>query len=290
MEAGGLGELWREIVGHEGGLTFLVAGLYFVGAVAVRWMLIAEPYRHFLRSRADCVRAQLPLLEGVGERSGEVTALLDAALQDLESRELVVWGRGRERAAASKVMCAERMLARFLPDDEAVAHALVVASQLEGFPADRRPGQLLAALHHHLDRCEDEAARTERLTRIRALAEQGLVLLHEEANGRAADHLAFHRKTFWLMTTAFLVTLAVAAVLGGAVLLLVGALGAVVSRLFLLVRSREVPRDYATLWTTLLLSPFVGALAAYGGLLLVALLVQLDVLGGVVDGVAWDGR
>jgi hypothetical protein len=67
-------------------------------------------------------------------------------------------------------------------------------------------------------------------------------------------------------------------------------MGTAVSRLLLLIRGRDVPRDYPALWTTLLLSPFVGALAAYGGVLLTATLRELDLLGDAAKAFAWPAQ
>ncbi len=44
------------------------------------------------------------------------------------------------------------------------------------------------------------------------------------------------------------------------------------------VRGARVPSDYGLAWTAVLLAPVVGALSGWGGVLLVALLQQLEIL------------
>lgn len=75
---------------------------------------------------------------------------------------------------------------------------------------------------------------------------------------------------------------------GNAELLLVRALGAFLSRLYGLLRQTSLSDEYRFTWTAMSLGPLFGALAAYGGILLVVLLSKLNVLGTVFDGVTWD--
>lgn len=268
--------------------ALVVAGLYVAGAIVVRWILIAEPYRNYIRARRTALATQLRGLQATDEERNDLELLLDDVDRQLAHREILVWGRGRERAAGWQLMTAERLAARLLPDEDAVAHALTVLDGLQKLPASRRPEALTGALAARLLAVDDPSTWSALdQPQLRALSDQGLALLQAESNGRAADHLAFHRKTFWSMVTAFLITVSVAAAFGQTQLLLGGAMGAAVSRLLLLIRSRDVPRDFATLWTTLLLSPFVGALAAYGGVLLIATLRELDLLGDAASSFAW---
>lgn len=284
-------ERWDTLVGvlgQEWLHVLAVAGLYLAGAIIVRWLLIAEPYRNYIRARRTALEAQLGGLIATDEQRSNLERLLGKVDQALKHREVILWGRGHERAASWQLMTAERLAARFLSDEDAIAHALTVLDGLQRLPENRRPEVLTGALAERLQAVKNSSSwRDLDQLQLRALSDQGLALLHAESNGRAADHLAFHRKTFWSMVTAFVVTVSVAAAFGRAQLLLAGALGAAVSRLFLLIRSRDVPRDYATLWTTLLLSPFVGALAAYGGVLLMATLRELDLLGDAAKAFAW---
>jgi hypothetical protein len=66
------------------------------------------------------------------------------------------------------------------------------------------------------------------------------------------------------------------------VLFLVGAAGGLMSRLSRAVFRADVPTDYGASWTTLFLSPVVGALSAWAGVLLVGLAVKLQILGSAI--------
>jgi hypothetical protein len=81
---------------------------------------------------------------------------------------------------------------------------------------------------------------------------------------------------------------ALAAALGNEVLFLMGAAGGLFSRLSRNLYRQDVPTDYGASWTTLFLSPVVGALAGWSGVLLVALAVKLQALGPLFAVITWD--
>jgi len=279
----------EELVTHDGFWAFVVAGLYFSGVVLVRWRLIQEPYRNYLRSQEHVIRAQVVSLGGERNETYPIESLLQQAARELAQPERLLWGRGKERAAGRLLMMAERLTLGLLSPEGVAAQALMINVQLSDLPQKAGPEVLSQQLTESLKRDDEDVPwPTNRIERVKALADQGLALLHDEWSGRSADLLAYHRKTFWLASAAVLVLISLAVFLGRAELLLAGALGALVSRLFGMVRTRNVPDDYPTLWTVLLLSPLVGALSAYGGLLLVTLLVELNVLGEAIGSIGWD--
>lgn len=133
-------ELWDTVVTalSQGWLKVLVvAGIYVAGAIVVRWILIAEPYRNYIRARRTALESQLGGMNATYEQRGNLEQLLDDVDQQLAHRELFVWGRGRERAAGWQLMTAERLAARLLPDEDAVAHALTVLDGLQKLPPSR---------------------------------------------------------------------------------------------------------------------------------------------------------
>jgi hypothetical protein len=61
--------------------------------------------------------------------------------------------------------------------------------------------------------------------------------------------------------------------------MLVGAVGGLLSRLMQNLKAAKVSNDYGASWGSLFLSPLTGALAAWGGILLMILAAQMQILG-----------
>lgn len=105
-------------------------------------------------------------------------------------------------------------------------------------------------------------------------------LLAELYNARDAKYsqlASLYGKTAWLIMAAFL-PLAALVALGYGVVLLAGAIGGLISRLQQLVYAKGLPTAYGSSWVPLYLAPLLGALAAWAGLTLLALLQTLQVI------------
>jgi hypothetical protein len=76
---------------------------------------------------------------------------------------------------------------------------------------------------------------------------------------------------------------------GNPVLFIAGAAGGYLSRLARQLKRADVPSDYGASWTTLFLSPIVGALSGWFGILLIVLLAdsKLAILGAAFQQVEW---
>jgi hypothetical protein len=86
----------------------------------------------------------------------------------------------------------------------------------------------------------------------------------------------------WLIGCASLLIVSLGAALQHEVFFLVGATGGLLSRLSRSLQRADVPTDYGASWTTLFLSPVVGALAGWCGVLLLILASQLNIVGSVL--------
>jgi hypothetical protein len=105
-------------------------------------------------------------------------------------------------------------------------------------------------------------------------------LLAELYNARDAKYsqlASLYGKAAWLVLAAFL-PLAALLTLGYGVILLAGAIGGLISRLQQLVYAKGLPTAYGSSWVPLYLAPLLGALAAWAGLTLLALLQTLQVI------------
>jgi Putative Ig domain/Abnormal spindle-like microcephaly-assoc'd, ASPM-SPD-2-Hydin len=117
------------------------------------------------------------------------------------------------------------------------------------------------------------------LDRWRALLREALGIIYDNADRDYSDFMSWQNKAVWLTGCGLLFIVTLAATLQHGGLLLVGAVGGLLSRLSRSLQRANVPTDYGASWTTLFLSPVVGALAGWSGVLLVILAVQLNVLG-----------
>ena len=127
------------------------------------------------------------------------------------------------------------------------------------------------------------------LERWRALLSEALGLIDDRTDTDYATLVSWNNKTVWLLGCALFFIVLLAATLQNALFFLVGAAGGLLSRLSRTLYRDDVPTDYGASWATLFLSPAVGALAGWFGILLVILGVQLQVLGPVLA-VSWCNR
>ena len=172
--------------------------------------------------------------------------------------ECVLWSRGQEIAGWSRVHAAERMLVASLPPP--VVRAKLEAAA-EGLRSSNRPGSL--ALVKKIDgTLSPHADRRSECEYLRALLEEAHKVLYNDEDTRFAELVTWHNKASWLIFVSLLPILGAVATVGGAQALLAGAVGGLLSRLSRIHRAPEVPTDYGASWTTLFLSPPIGALAA----------------------------
>ena len=102
-----------------------------------------------------------------------------------------------------------------------------------------------------------------------------------------ASIASWHKKTAWLVWLSLMLVLVLSAAFGNAALFVLGALGGLMSRLARVLVRPQLPTDYGFSWTTLFLSPIVGALAGWTGVLLLAIAVKHNVVGNFFASVAW---
>ncbi len=90
---------------------------------------------------------------------------------------------------------------------------------------------------------------------------------------------AWQTKSMWLTVVAIAIICTLATAQGRSTFFLAGFAGGFLSRLARSMHRESIPSDYGTSWTTLFLSPLLGALSGWFGLLLLASMVELKLLG-----------
>jgi hypothetical protein len=120
------------------------------------------------------------------------------------------------------------------------------------------------------------------LDRWRALHSEALGYLYNRSDTTFAQLVSWQNKTVWLVGCSLLLIIALAATLQHGILFLVGATGGLMSRLARSLSRDDVPTDYGASWSTLFLSPLIGALAGWSGILLVIVGVEFNILGSAL--------
>jgi hypothetical protein len=293
-------------------LAFLVGGLYFAGLVLVRWHMIAKPARAQLVTQIQAVRSSLRAetagntgTPAVDTRIARIDYLLDWALypfkypkfpieKDPNGKEIscfpgclpwstrlfnaVFWPRGQELAGWSASHEAELLLVELLPAEHVRARMETAEQRLRELKTPAATS--LADLLHT---ATNSPASPVPLDRWRALLAEGLAAFYEHRDKGFFELATWHSKMMWLVGCALLLIFALAATLQNAILLLLGAVGGLLSRLARTVSSADTANDYGATWGALFLSPLSGALSAWGGVLLIVLGFKFNILGTALN-------
>jgi hypothetical protein len=293
-------------------LALLVGGLYFAGLVLVRWHMIAKPARAQLVTQIQAVRSSLRAetagntgTPAVDTRIARIDYLLDWALypfkypkfpveKDQNGKEIshfpgclpwytrlfnaVFWPRGQELAGWSSSHEAELLLVELLPADHVRARMETVEQRLRELKTP-----VATSLADLLHTATSSPASPVPLDRWRAVLAEALAALYEHGDRAYFELATWHSKMMWLVGSALLLIFALAATLQNAILLLLGAVGGLLSRLARTVSSADTANDYGATWGALFLSPLSGALSAWGGVLLIVLGFKFNILGTALN-------
>ncbi len=249
-------------------LALLVGGLYFAGLVLVRWHMIAKPARAQLVTQIQSVRSNLraetagtPASPAADVRAARIDYLLDWALypfkypkfpveKDQNGTEIshfpgclswstrlfnaVFWPRGQELAGWSASHEAELLLVELLPAEHVRARMETAEQRLRALnkPAATSLADLLRA-------ATSSSTLPVPLDRWRALLAEALSAIYENGDKDYFELATWHSKMMWLVGAALLLIFAVAATLQNAILLLLGAVGGLLSRLARTVSSAD---------------------------------------------------
>lgn len=275
-------------------LLFILVGFYLLAVVLVRWHMLAKPDRVDVIAKINSVRSWLATEAAVAQppnpeqavRVAQINHLLDLAARSVGDPpalppatrffNAIFWTRGVELAAWKVVHAAEQQMIELLPEARvraSMATALAELKQLKGERAD--------ALAKRLEQTLAPAANVP-LPDLRALFAEALGLIAADRDGGYDTLFTWHNKIAWLIGCSLLFILAIGITFDNAVLMLVGAVGGLLSRLMQNLKAAESSDDFGATWGALFLSPLTGALAAWGGILLMILAAKLQILGAIL--------
>ena len=101
--------------------------------------------------------------------------------------------------------------------------------------------------------------------------------------------MEWHNKAMWLVYLSLLSIVILGLVFRHEELFVVGAVGGLMSRMARSLFREDVPSDYGASWTTLFLSPLLGAISAWIGIALMAWLRDVEALGPQFSALDWEG-
>jgi hypothetical protein len=261
--------------------------------VVVRWHRVATPSREFLRAQIAGDRAELNLLpaqtdQDPGDWRSQINDLIEQASRAISPKAVgrsnayrlanfLFWSRGEEMSAWTYLHSAEVKMARYFRPEIVITRLEAVEQQLRTF--NDAPCLALADNIRHALTATNPSTD---LTRLKALLDGGLTTVYQHADNSATNDISWQNKTSWLVGCGIFVLVVVTiAVPNHGILLIVGGVGGLVSRMTRSLDRKSVPTDYGASWTSLFLSPVTGALGAWAGILIVDLAAQLNVLGPV---------
>jgi len=284
----------RYMLHQEWFMVPLVTLIYITGFLFARWHLIAWPNRLVLHQQIGAAKLRLSMERpGDAENDRRIAGLqlmLTAAaarLNRISFVDRILWSRGQEIANTRHVSEVERELGVIQTDARVRARLETAVQELREIPT-KNASALADLIQSELARIPaDESGRTTADTgRLRGLLYEALGTIYARRDDDNDNLLTWHNKTLWLTGVGILLLISLEGVKrGGGGLFAVGATGGFLSRLMRTLKRDNVPTDYGAYWTTLFLSPLVGALAGWTGILLVELAYRLGVLGEMFNGV-----
>jgi hypothetical protein len=235
---------------------------------------LANPTTETCKALAADAAARLDRLEPLAQRIDDI---LQARREDLPA------GMREDLADTLAALRADTTPARTaLCQAAAAAPAATLDACKSALATARAAFSTLDPIHRRIRRLRDGADRVS-VERQKALLSEALGMLYLVKDTRFATLMTWHNKTTWLMGCGLLLIAAIGLTLPNAILFLVGAAGGLLSRVSRALVGDDVPSEYGVSWVPLFLSPVMGALSAWAGILVLDLLRQWKVLGPAID-------
>lgn len=284
-------------------LVALIILLYASALLAFRHHNIVHTNRELLRAQLENIATRIPL-ESDAERRSESAALTariadisKAVLHDLSWREWFFWSRGREIGAWTRLHEVERQLVAFLvPEARVIERAVTAEADLRRLSTSASAVALADRMRLTLQQVlsgtdgSAESAGAHVFEHLKQQLAEALTILYDKNDTKFAELMEWHNKAMWLSYLSLLVIAVVGLVFNHEELFLVGAAGGLMSRMARTLFREDVPNDYGASWTTLFLSPLLGAISAWFGIALIMWLTAMNVLGDAVFGrIDWNG-
>jgi hypothetical protein len=277
----------------EAWLTVAVVVLFVINIWAVRWNNIVWPNRELLIAEIDKAHARFKTetgrdLTADDPLTGHLFALLDAASRSVNRPnslwDFLFWTRGREITAWSRIYELQRdSVSLYKPGSLPMILSRLQALELDLLDIDKAHAKTLAG--NIKDLIDKQAANEAALS---AMLVEALTYLNNQNDSTFAQLVGWQTKAVWLVGVGSVLIVVLAMVVGNAVLFVTGATGGYLSRMARQLKRADVPSDYGASWTTLFLSPILGALSGWFGILLIVLMADSSLLGAAFQQIEWS--
>ena len=278
---------------REAWLTIAVVFLFVINIWAVRWNNIAWPNRELLVAEIDKAHARFKtetdrdLTQG-DPVTGHLWELLEAARKSVNRRNSILdflfWTRGREITAWSRIYEFQRdSINLYKAGSLPTIRSRLQALELDLLDIDKTHAKTLAG---NIKDLIDKQPTNE--AALRAMLVDALTYLNNENDSTFAQLVGWQTKAVWLVGIGSVLIVVLAIVVGNAVLFISGATGGYLSRMARQLKRADVPSDYGASWTTLFLSPILGALSGWFGILLIVLMADSSLLGAAFQQIEWS--
>jgi hypothetical protein len=268
--------------------TAIIALTYLLVMLFSRWHFTAMPKRNSIKAQVEAIRKRLES-EAVEAKTAKIdpdlittttqsiNALLDQSDKTLEPdwSSAFVWSRGEELAALRLLHEAKRQLARLLPVERVRSRLLTAMPQLSKLDKDEN-AQLIKEIEKTLEVTPPDEKN------LRSLLLESLGVIYFSRDSVSADVVSWNNRVMWLSMTGLLLAVFIAVLVPAmSLFVLLGALGGFLSRLTRTLTMETDPTNYEGYWILLFLSPVSGALAGWGGVLLIQFLIDFKFLGDI---------
>jgi hypothetical protein len=182
---------------------------------------------------------------------------------------------GQELAALRLLHEAKRQLARLLPIERVRSRLLIAIPQLTKLDKVEND-QLIKEIEAALKIAPPDEKN------LRSLLLEALGVIYFSRDSVSADVVSWNNRVMWLSMTGLLLGVFIAVLVPSmSLFVLLGALGGFLSRLTRTLTMETDPTNYEGYWILLFLSPVSGALAGWGGVLLIQFLINFKFLGDI---------
>lgn len=288
---------WRSPSGAY--LTFIPLLLFTLGLLLFRHHNIVRTNRELLLAQIDNLKERIKVESDGRTFPVETQELCDRAsrvkddFQWLYPAEWFFWSRGRELAAWTRLHELERQVVSFLvPEPRVVERAVYAETQLRAVNSPtasvvadrlRQTLQEIVATDGNVESHEHSHA----IEHLKQQLGEGLAIIYAHTDTKFAVLMEWQNKAMFLVYLSLLAVGALGLVFRHEELFLIGAVGGLMSRMTRSLFREDVPSDYGASWTTLFLSPLLGAMSAWIGITLIVWLQHFGVLGAAFAVISW---
>lgn len=270
---------WQLVIG--------LTGLFLYAAMVIwsRSVYIARANRVWTDAHVQALawrheRARAPGEHACQDAQGTIEPLVHRCGKPEPSDQFrwqLTWNGAKEIGDWVRLHEAQRQIVWCWKPVSVMARLERAMGQLDELPPDRRAFWQTRWQELHAGYYWDKQLTADQEWWYKANLIELLAELYNARDTKYSQLASLYGKTAWLILAALL-PLAALVALGYGVILLAGAIGGLISRLQRLVYAKGLPTSYGSSWVPLYLAPLLGALAAWGGLTLLALLQTLQVI------------